>query len=295
MNINSELNDLKIGVIILSYKNYIDTYECIKSIKNSKTNHSIEICLVENSPENEYYEKLKKRFNDINIIKSTLNLGYAHGNNIGLSYFINKGLRLFLIINNDTIVTDFFIDKLIESYLSSKGIISPLIFENDDKNKVWSAGGYFSKVLACHRMFYNSNHNNEIQFLSGCCIMFDLNIIHKIGFLSESYFMYGEDSDFSYNAYKNKIPLIVNSTSIIYHKVGRSSIPNSPFQLYYLFKSRFLFLIRNYKNPYLIYGIFINILQTLLYIFKYLLLNPSVSKSLIFSILDMNKKGRIRF
>jgi len=293
---NQEFYDKpKIGVIILSFNNFIDTYECLQSIIDSKTNLSIEICVIDNSPDDNIYLQLKNKFPIAHFIKTEKNLGYAHGNNIGINYFISLGVSKFVVLNNDTIVSDFFIDELIKIQKSENSIISPLIYSYYNKNSIWSYGGYWSKIHSTYKLHTKIVNNNKVDFLSGCCILLNENVISKIGLISEEYFMYGEDSEYSYRAKEAKISLMVSPLSIIYHKISKSSIPNSPFHYYYLFRGRFVFIYRNFKNSKRLYSILNTLLILIFYLFKHLLINNKISIALIHAFIDRHTIGPGRY
>lgn len=295
---NQEFYDKpKIGVIILSFNNFIDTYECVQSIIDSKTNLSIEICVIDNSPNDLHFKNLKEKIDNSNVtfIKETKNLGYSHGNNVGLRYFFEKGINLYLILNNDTIVTDFFADNLFEKWKTNRGVIAPLIYEYSNKSKIWSYGGFFDFFTANYKMFTTISLEEKISFLPGCCIFFSREIIDKIGFLAEDYFMYCEDAEYSFKAIKNNFQLIVEKKSVIFHKVSKSSVPNSPFHLYYLFKSRIIFINRNFKSFQKFYSYFVTFLQIFYYMLKFFFIDFSVTKALFYSFIDRKKLGKQRY
>ena len=289
------LNVNKIGIVILSYNNYIDTRDCIQSIIECKTNCDLKICVIDNSPNDVAFNHLVCDFPSITMIKIDENKGYAHGNNIGLNHFRSVGINYFMVINNDTIVTDYFVDKLVEKQKEFGGIVSPLIIHYEDKITIWSAGGYYSKLFSNYKMYRKHNTDHKIEFLSGCCILFDVEIFDILGDLPEDYFMYGEDSEYSFKAKKNGINLSVVGDSVIYHKVGISSIKESPFQFYYLMKSRFIFINRNFTGKEKNFSTFSTIIQGIFYVMKFLLKNRRVSKAIIYAIIDRNKRGRVRY
>ena len=100
----------RVAIVVLNYLNYADTIECVDSILKMK--YSLcGIVIVDNASYNGAYQKLKavyKNRNGIHIIKTQKNLGYAKGNNCGISY-ARKRLKAdyVLVVNNDTV----FIDK----------------------------------------------------------------------------------------------------------------------------------------------------------------------------------------
>jgi GT2 family glycosyltransferase len=291
---NSFHKEAMIGIVILSFNNFDDTYECIKSILSAKTNINYEICLVENSPTDSYLNQLKVIFPNLKYIKSVDNKGYAHGNNLGITYFENKGIKVFLIINNDTIVTDYFLDYLYDE-MENNYLVAPKIYLYSNQNTLWSNGGYYSRLLFSSRMNLSEITLEKNSFLSGCCLMLSEKTISAIGKLPEEYFMYGEDTEYSYLLSKKNLEIKVCGKSHIYHKVGQTSLPNSPFQLYYLFKSKYIFIYRNFSGIKASYGILSVFSQSLYYIIKYLFTKRKLSSAIFHAYIDRRKMGKYRY
>ena len=76
-------------------------------------------------------------------------------------------------------------------------------------------------------MHLSENETNKVDVLSGAFLCFKKEIIEKIGLLDETFFMYGEDIDFSYritkSGYKN---YYFPKTTIIHYK-GESTKKSS--------------------------------------------------------------------
>lgn len=100
---------MKVGIVILNYKNWEDTIECVESIFN-QTLQSFEIVIVDNNSKNESFNEFKKRYSNISnihLIRAKKNYGFAKGNNIGVKYCKNV-LNIYnvFVCNNDVVFTD---------------------------------------------------------------------------------------------------------------------------------------------------------------------------------------------
>lgn len=289
----------KIGVVILSYRNIDDTIECIKSIRNCKSEKArIEIYLIDNSEDRSYIESILKAV-EVDYSFTTRNDGYAKGNNVGIKNALHNGCNYIIVLNNDTIVEDDFVDPLIEALESDKSIAlaAPLIISFYN-NTVWSSGGKYRRLLCDFVMSSKPiSEDTEAEFITGCCFAIKAETIKKIGLLSEKYFMYSEDADYCYrilkSGYKNKV--IKNSK--IYHKVSNSSGIESPFQMYYIHRNRILFANECYSGIHKVYAISINILKALYWIVRLKAKgNNEGAKAVEYAINDALKRtGRYRY
>lgn len=122
----------KIGIVLLNYKNYNDTIECIKSIENQNYSNYC-IIVVDNNSQNESVNEIKtscKDMNNIYIIENKENLGFAKGNNIGIK-FAKENLKcdFVFVLNTDTVLFDEnTLKKLISLYKPEEkiAIINPM-------------------------------------------------------------------------------------------------------------------------------------------------------------------------
>lgn len=106
-----------ISFIILNYKSFNDTVECINSINRIKSERKKSIIVVDNNSMTPLEKKeILNYTNDIVLLDE--NLGFAKGNNAGCRYAIDKYNPDFLVvINSDTVIEqENFIDKIYELY-----------------------------------------------------------------------------------------------------------------------------------------------------------------------------------
>jgi hypothetical protein len=157
-------------------------------------------------------------------------------------------------LNNDTIVEPNFLSKLVEksSSLPIIGILTPMINYYYNKDIVWSAGGYISKLKASGFSYaYNKNislinTDRDCGFASGCCMLIKREVIEKIGVLDEKYFLYLEDTDYCQRALTAGYKIQYVSSSRIYHKVfATTAKENSLLPVYYSTRNRLYFAKKN--------------------------------------------------
>lgn len=115
----------KFSFVILHYKTFKDTIECVNSILNSIKQNEFNIIIVDNASHNGSVNKLKEIYSEksnIYILQNADNLGFAKGNNVGFR-FAKYTLKsdFIALINNDTIITQpDFIERIYEKYKSEK-------------------------------------------------------------------------------------------------------------------------------------------------------------------------------
>lgn len=289
---------IKIGIIVLSFKNVEDTIECLKSLQNVNVSSGQvnSIYYLDNSPSEVYYEEVIKRVVIDKHYYVPESNGYANGNNLGIKLAIKDGCDYVIVINNDTIVEPDFIDKLLGFYIKKSdckiGIISPKILNYYTKN-IWYSGGKYRKLLFNYTM-RNVSITKDLKtpFVSGCCFIVSKETVNKVGYIPEEYFMYGEDVAYSFLMNKMNYDNYVVNDSVIYHKISTTSGKLSVFSIYYIYRNRLLFVYMNYKSFKRLYGLLINSLQIIIRIVTFTLSNKyHLAKALMYSLIDYKVKG----
>lgn len=252
------------AIIILHYNSLKNTLECINSIrkKTADTNHKI-IVIASNSTSTAAHEIIKD-FPDIDVLFRDENLGFAKGMNLGIQRGVEYGCENYVLLNNDVIAGDLFIDKIIKFTKKSPGIgiFSPKIYfypheeyhkeryrDKDLGKVIWYAGGLidWKNIYINHRGIDEVDNRQyekieKTDFATGCAMIIKRNVIEKIGYLDEKYFLYYEDVDYSIRAKSVGYNVVYFPHAEIWHKNASSSgKPGSITQRYYQTRNRLYF------------------------------------------------------
>ncbi len=111
----------KFVFVILHYKTFYDTIQCIESILKNVIYDNYDIVVVDNCSANGSVEKIKEKFyhnTKIHVLVNSSNTGYAKGNNVGCEYAtINLNPDFLCVLNNDTTIDQQdFITKIIKKH-----------------------------------------------------------------------------------------------------------------------------------------------------------------------------------
>lgn len=286
----------KASVILVNYNGAKYNFECIDSILNSSY-ENIEIIVVDNASTDNSVELLSNKYsNEIIILKSEINGGFSYANNIGIQYALDNGSEYILLLNNDTVVNKNSISCLIqESIKNGNCATCPKINYYDRRDFIWSAGGKINWITGNAVHFgINEKENNiynkkkYVDFATGCCILLNKDIIKKIGYLEEKYFLYFEDVDYCMKINNNNIKILYCPNSIIYHKVSASTGGDeTPLFIYYITRNRLLFNKKYNKNKLLF-----NVYFYALIVYKTLKWKISGKNNLINAMFDGIKDSR---
>lgn len=123
-----------IGVVILNYNTWIDTVECVQSFQ-AQIYDNLSIVIVDNGSSDQSVRELRKissMFENVYLIQSNTNLGFAKGNNIGIRY-ARESLRCnsVIVINSDTVVQSTFVQEMSAAIEPGVSVISPYVVRRD--------------------------------------------------------------------------------------------------------------------------------------------------------------------
>ncbi len=120
----------KIGTVVLNFRTYQDTLDCVASLKQQNY-HNQAIVVVENGSGNESAKVFHKVFDDdpmVTLIVSERNLGFAKGNNLGIRHAHEKlNCEYVFVLNSDTIVPDGVFKEIVKVDCTEIGAISPSV------------------------------------------------------------------------------------------------------------------------------------------------------------------------
>lgn len=252
-----------VSIITVNFNGYKDTCDLVRSIRQYE-DYPYEIIVVDNASPNGDGPKLKASLSNVTVVCSNKNLGFSGGNNLGYRYA--KG-KYIVYINNDIVINQPFLKALVERLRSSDkiGAVSPKIKYEYKKDTIQYAGFTAASPIRVSYHLIGLHQKDNGQYdrarstdaIHGACVITSRDIIESVGAMTESYFLFYEELDWSYQLQRAGYETWYEPAACVFHKESMTIKRGSPFRLYYLTRSRILFARRNYT--------FINKLMALSY------------------------------
>lgn len=258
-----------VAILLLNWNGHADTIECLDSLKNINY-PNYKIFLVDNNSKKTSVDTIKEYLKNqdyyiydvatskdlskysmdektnLLFILNDNNAGFAGGNNVALRYFIErKPTDYVLLLNNDTVVSEDFLDALLDKIKEEQdiGFVGITHYYYDEKDRIQTVGGGKVDYVHGESMAVTKKGTKYFDFITGSCILLSTQLLCKIGPIREDYFMYWEDVDWSTQARKKGYNLTVADYGCIYHKEG-SSI-KSLNRIYYHTRNRIRYMRYN--------------------------------------------------
>jgi GT2 family glycosyltransferase len=218
----------QIAILILNWNNYLDTSACLESLEKL-TYPNKEIILVDNGSDDGSLERLREYSSRATIITSADNLGFAGGNNLGLSYVLNQGIPFTLLLNNDTEIAQVdFLEQLTTEILSDESIcaVGPKIrrLDGNPDQVILPFPTLFTTIQTTLGLYDpNLNTRQIVDSLKGCCVLVRSSAVNQVGLLDDNYFLYVEETEWFFRMRKAGWKLIYLPIESVIHKVGSSA------------------------------------------------------------------------
>ncbi len=218
-----------VTIIIPCHNNLNLTKQCISSIYENTPLETFNLIAIDNNSSDgtqDYFNKLKSKYNNFKFIRNNQNLTFAKANN-NIVKIANTDLILFL--NNDTIVTKNWLNSLIDEINSDKNIAavgSLLLYPDTEliQHCGVKLGTFQGKKLFYHihqlrnyKYIPHSTNTYELNFITAACMLTKKEIFEKVNSFDENYQNGFEDIDLCLKFKENNYKIKYCGKSIVYH------------------------------------------------------------------------------
>lgn len=239
----------KVLIIVLNWNGKHDTLECLASL--SALNASV--LVVDNGSTDNSVAAIRERFPEISILETGKNLGYAGGNNAGISWALKKSFEWILIFNNDAAAAPDLIDRFLEAAEKepSAKILGAKIYSTKDQ-RIEHLGGFWDSAsgeffFPAVGEFDNGCHEKmeKVDMVCGCAFFMHRSVPETIGLFEEQFFLLWEESDFCARAKRAGFSIWTAPKAKVFHKGSASFTGGKPHLQYFWWRNRLLWIQRN--------------------------------------------------
>tara|TARA_Y100000591_G_scaffold328161_1_gene354059 strand:- start:396 stop:1247 length:852 start_codon:yes stop_codon:yes gene_type:complete len=203
------MNNKKITIVINTFQSEDKIFQCLDAISSE-----FKVIIIENSNNKNFKEMLEKKYINVDCYLTGENLGYAKGNNLGLSKVKSE---YALILNPDAIIEK----NTLNNFLLSA-----------EKIKDFSILG-----PAKQNEFENNDTTNEreqifeVNSLKGFAMFLNLSQFKEIGFFDDNFFIYLEEIDLCKRLKESNKKILLDKNILISHIGGSSHNKSINFEM----------------------------------------------------------------
>nr|WP_319569908.1 glycosyltransferase family 2 protein [uncultured Draconibacterium sp.] len=254
----------QVVVLILNYNSWEATVAYIRQLKQQQ-GILLSILVVDNCSTDNSHNALVQHLQDeeqVEIVQSRYNGGYAYGNNFGLKFIQQKTKKnTFVVVSNNDVSIDNpnLLQQLVASYSECENIafISPLMHMSDKpvRNTAWKIPEFsydiktvlgFNIAKAGETIYYDlplQQQTMPVDCLTGSFFMGKLETFIQLDFFDERTFLYEEERILGLKVKKAGLKNYLALQLSFFHENSAviSNEMNHLTQIQHLFNSRIVF------------------------------------------------------
>lgn len=268
---------MKTVIVVLNWNNCQATVACVESLLHHVIRPGRSLVVVDNNSTdgsvNVFNESLPTRpfpsgkfcFDEIDqqlfILRSPSNCGYAGGNNFAIQALLQAGcdFEAVWILNNDTTVENDALTPLQNTLrlCNNGGFVGSLLLNQEDDQIQCVGGVHGLPALGFFRscediLTFESNRRSprdmHLSFITGASMLTSKNVIDDIGLMNDFYFLYFEEIDWQLRASRKGYEIRVSTDSRLRHAESGSVGAKSDFFFFVFSRSCVIFVTRNYSR-----------------------------------------------
>jgi GT2 family glycosyltransferase len=198
----------RVVAVVLNWNGTDDTVACVRSLLEL-AHPALEILVVDNGSRTPPDAALAAARLDVPVVHSTVNLGYAGGNNLGIRWALERGAEFVWILNNDAVIQAGALAPLLESAhrLPRAGVFGSLVLRGDDPSRIWVAWGRVTWRQSLIELVGEDakdgaefHEERDVEWIPGCALLFRADALREVGGFDEEFFAYHEDVDWAARA-----------------------------------------------------------------------------------------------
>ena len=244
------------AIVILNYngREMLETF-----LPSVIANSHVDIWVIDNSSSDDSIPFLEEKFPQIQVLKSSQNLGFAGGYNWGLDQLRNE-YDFHILLNSDVEVTKNWDSDLVRALESMPdyAAIQPKILSWTSKNKFDYAGagggfvdgyGYpYCRGRIMDQIEQDSGQYDDsidVDWASGACFIVRSEVFHQFEGFDASFFAHMEEIDLCWRMRKSGWKIGYKGDISVYHLGGGTLQRSSPQKLYLNIRNSLSMIYKN--------------------------------------------------
>lgn len=229
-----------ISIVIVSWNTRDILRDCLRSIGEEAGSLCCETIVVDNASADDSVQMVRREFPQVRLIENAENRGFAAANNQGIA--VAQG-RYILLLNSDTVVLDKAIAKTVAfadahpdagmigcRVLNADRTLQPTCFMYPSLFNMLLSSTCLYKAFPRSPFFgrecmtwWDRDDVRQVEVVDGCYMLVRREAMEQVGLLDETFFMYGEETDWCYRFQQAGWKNVFCPHAQIIHLKGQSS------------------------------------------------------------------------
>ncbi len=255
-----------VSVVVVAYNSGPDLAECLADLRREAESLPLEAIVVDNASSDGSLEPAAAANPEAVVIKNRINLGFAAAANLG---FAAAAGRHLMALNPDCRLLPGALSELVE-YLDRHpevGALGPKIYDPDGGVQLSARGPQtplaflFNRYSLLTRLWpdnpvsrrylmsdWDHDRVREVAWLSGAALMLRREVVERIGFFDERFFLFHEDVDLCRRIVQAGFKVVYLPRAEIVHRIGISKRRDSVRLLQIRHRSMIHYIHKHYRR-----------------------------------------------
>lgn len=254
---------MKLSIVIICWNDSKVIFNCLDSIFRETRETPFEVIVSDNGSTDGAVQEIRRRYPQVRIVENGANLGFARGNNAGIE--VAQG-EYVLILNPDTIIHNGALDALVRfaDQRPRAGAFGCRVLNPDGSLQISARPkptvlgelvsalglrwlGFLSpKLLSDDYVGWSARTEREIDWQSGCCILFRGELLKRLGGFDSRFFYHCEETDLCFRVWKSGAAILFCPDAEITH-LGGQSVGRFPIRFVLeTYRSRYRYFYKHY-------------------------------------------------
>jgi GT2 family glycosyltransferase len=206
-------------IVILNFNGIDDTLECLDSLRK-QTCQDFTVQVIDNGSKADDLGRITTRFSEAEVIALPDNLGWAGGNNIGISHALDRGFGYVCLLNNDTVLDPTAIEELLAAaaVLQRPCLLHPAIAYSYNPTEWQLNPQLLPRPTATAEDLALTRDIVEMNLAYGACLLLPACVLKSVGMMDERFFLQLEETDYFWRAKALNISSFCARRTRILHK-----------------------------------------------------------------------------
>jgi GT2 family glycosyltransferase len=252
----------RVTIAIVTYDSAVFLPELFASLRAHTDLERNAIVVVDNGSRDDSLKLLEAeaaRTQNVTLRPQYENTGFARGNNIAFDESRRLGSEYVLCLNPDTVVTQGWLDRLVEvaDARPEIGAAQPLLLLHAEQDRINSAGNVvhfcgFGYCESYRKTIEEAGVGDEVVpvgYATGAALLLRMTALAEVGDFDERLFLYHEDLELQLRLRRAGWESVLVPTARVFHKYNPRFSAN---KFYFMERNRLMVLLKNWPLPFLV-------------------------------------------
>lgn len=219
----------KTAVVIPNYNGIQYLADCLNSLKNQSV-RDFDVIVVDDCSTDDSIKETECNFSWVSSVKRDKNGGFAVSVNDGIRLAKENGAEYVILLNNDTVAENTFVEKLVNAIEEDERIFSvqAKMLSLKEPDIIDDAGDFYTVLgwaYARGKGKDASKYNKKGSIFAACAgaAIYRVAVFDEIGMFDEAHFAYLEDIDLGYRALLYGYINMYEPEAVVYHAGSATS------------------------------------------------------------------------